>query len=95
MGIHHQFRQFAFAWQFIHHRQAITLIAHNQLALMLAKHTHIDKPIIVQMQGETVVAIIAHKFIAIIIHLLMWDFHITAHLVATLVIKRESEIRNL
>ncbi len=63
--------------------------------VLMAQYTHVNQPVAVELKGETVVVVIAHKFVGVVIHLILRNAQLAMHLVALGIVERETDIRNL
>ena len=94
MGIHHQLAQLALRWNLVNHSKALALVAYHQLGILVAQNAEINQFVLVELQGETVVVVIAHKLIAVVIYLVVRNLNLLVHLVVLSIIERETDVRN-
>ena len=93
--VHQQLRKLALGRNLIYYRKTVALVANHQLMILMAQYTHVNQSVAVELQSETVVAVIAHEFVGVIIHLVLRNAQFAMHLVALGIIERETDVRNL
>ena len=93
--VHEQLRKLALGRNLIYYRKTVALVANHQLMVLMAQYTHVNQPVAVELKGETVVVVIAHKFVGVVIYLILRNAQLAMHLVALGIVERETDVRNL
>ena len=93
--VHQQLRKLAPGRNLTHYRKTVALVANHQLMVLMAQYTHVNQPVAVELKGETVVVVIAHKFVGVVIHLVLRNAQFAMNLVALGIVERETDVRNL